>query len=128
MKIKKTLSLGTLITILALSGCSGNKNQSANTTENQNAATVNVPPATPRTDTIIITGMAFSPDTLTIAKGDTVYWINRDIVAHNITQFPEAKWKSDLLNPSDHFSKVLDDSASYYCSIHPTMHGKVLVK
>lgn len=36
-------------------------------------------------DTVIIKGMAFSPSELRVHKGDTVVWINEDIVAHNVT-------------------------------------------
>ncbi|MCO6497337.1 MAG: hypothetical protein J5I50_06710 [Chitinophagaceae bacterium] len=82
----------------------------------------------PQRDTVIIKLMAFNPDTLSVNVGDTIVWINQDIVAHDISHFPDRAWHSDTLNPKDVFVKVIDDSSSYFCSIHPTMRGLVTLK
>ena len=58
----------------------------------------------PATHTITITGMQFTPATLTIKPGDTVLWVNKDIVAHTATSAaaafdsrvipPDKSWKT----------------------------------
>src|SRR5204862_476961 len=41
--------------------------------------------AASRTHTVEIRGMEFHPAELTVAVGDTIVWINRDIVPHTAT-------------------------------------------
>ncbi|MEO6830822.1 MAG: plastocyanin/azurin family copper-binding protein [Chitinophagaceae bacterium] len=129
-----SITFGVAITLFTLSGCSGSSNQqntpaSADQSAAANGFTPNAVDNTHHnTDTVQIKAMAFSPANITIAKGDTVYWINNDVVAHDVSQFPDRTWKSALLQPHESFSRVFDDSSSYYCSIHPTMLGKVLMK
>lgn len=78
-------------------------------------------------DTVIIKGMAFSPSELHVHKGDTVVWINEDIVAHNVTDLPGNKWTSGTLAKGSSWKKKIDETFDYYCSIHPTMKGKIIV-
>ncbi len=78
-------------------------------------------------DTIIIKGMMFNPSELHVRKGDTVVWINKDIVPHNVTDFPGNKWTSGTLSINSTWKKQIDQSFVYYCSIHPTMKGKITV-
>lgn len=82
----------------------------------------------PTTDTVTIAGMKFNPDTLLINKGDTVVWINNGIVAHNVTEYPGQTWKSDSIQPGQTWEKVFSDSISYFCTIHPTMKGKIMIR
>lgn len=81
-----------------------------------------------RVDTVRISGMAFHPAELTVDKGDTVLWINEDIVPHNATAFPGNEWGSGTLNTGMTWKKAFDSNSDYYCSIHPTMKGKIVVK
>ncbi len=82
----------------------------------------------PVTDTVKINVMKFTPQEITVNKGDTVLWINEGIVSHNITEFPDSSWGSGILDPGKQFRKVFDSSSDYYCSLHPIMKGKVIVK
>ncbi len=79
-------------------------------------------------DTVKISGMEYHPADLTVNKGDTVVWINEDIVPHNVTAFPGNEWTSGTLNVGTTWKKVMEDDIDYYCSIHPTMKGKIAVK
>ncbi|MBS1644786.1 MAG: hypothetical protein JST36_07075 [Bacteroidetes bacterium] len=134
MKTIFSSAFSMVILALALSACSGDANQPSNTTEAESAAAngftpaATVPAKPHKTDTVIIKAMAFSPATITVQKGDTIYWINQDMVAHDISQYPDRKWHSALLQPGDHYVQTFDDSSSYFCSIHPTMLGKVLLQ
>lgn len=81
----------------------------------------------PGTDTVIIKAMSFNPPELTVQKGDTVIWINQDLVAHDVTSDKANAFYSDTLQVGDSWKMAIEDSASYHCSIHPTMLGKILI-
>ena len=78
-------------------------------------------------DTIIIKNMVFTPSELHVHKGGTVIWINKDIVPHNVTDFPGNKWTSGTMAKGSSWEKKIDNTFDYYCSIHPTMKGKIIV-
>lgn len=83
--------------------------------------------APPTLHTVIIKDMVFKPSELHVKKGDTVMWINNDIVMHNIADFPKRKWTSKMLRSGKSWKKVIDTSFDYFCTIHPEMKGKVLL-
>ena len=72
--------------------------------------------------------MQFQPAELTLQKGDTVVWINHDIVAHDVTEETSKVWTSGPLAPGESWSLVVTESADYYCSIHVVMKGKLIVQ
>ena len=72
--------------------------------------------------------MKFQPAELEVQKGDTVVWVNRDIVAHDVTEQPDKAWTSSPLTTGQSWSMVAEQSADYYCSIHVVMKGKLVVK
>lgn len=82
----------------------------------------------PSVDTIMISGMKFMPEELTVQKGDTVVFLNNDMVVHDITQQPDKAWNSSKLNPGQSYKMVVRAGADYNCSIHPTMKGRLIVQ
>jgi len=82
----------------------------------------------PELHRIVISDMKFSPAELTIRKGDTVEFINKDLVIHDITQIPDKTWSSSNLSPGQSYKLPISISADYYCSIHPVMKGKIIVQ
>src|ERR1044072_8498545 len=72
--------------------------------------------------------MQFQPAELLVQKGDTVVWINHDIVAHDETEQAHKLWSSGPLAPGESWSLVVTQSADYYCSIHVVMKGKLIVQ
>jgi plastocyanin len=78
--------------------------------------------------TVEIKQMKFQPAELTIQKGDTVVWINHDIVAHDVTEEPGKTWTSSLIRPGESWRFTISQSADYYCSIHVVMKGKLVVQ
>jgi len=72
--------------------------------------------------------MQFQPASLRLQKGDTIVWINHDIVAHDVTEETGKLWTSGPLAPGTSWSLVVTQSADYYCSIHVVMKGKLLVE
>jgi plastocyanin len=84
--------------------------------------------AAPGIDTVIISGMQFHPSELYINKGDTILWINRDMVNHDVTGLPGKSWTSDTLYPGSNWELSPYENTDYFCSIHPTMKGKVIIR
>ena len=78
--------------------------------------------------TVEIKDMKFQPAELTVQRGDTVVWINRDMVAHDVTEQPDKTWTSSPLAMGQSWSLVATQSADYYCSIHVIMKGKLILK
>lgn len=81
-----------------------------------------------QTQNISIAQMKFGPNHISTKVGDTLIFTNNDIVAHNVTQVPDAKWASPLLQPGESWTFVPTQSDSLYCSIHPTMKGYIEIK
>ena len=82
-----------------------------------------------KTDTVTISMMKFNPDMLNVSKGDTVIWINKGMVPHTIKSYQDNKFYSDTLSPGQLWKWIVNDSASYFCTIHPaTMKAKLMLK
>ncbi len=76
-----------------------------------------------------IDNFSFSPQTITIAPGTTVIWTNRDDIPHTVVS-DDKVFKSKVLDTDETFSFTFDKAGDfpYFCSIHPKMTGKVIVK
>lgn len=81
----------------------------------------------PRSHTVEIKGMQFVPAVLDVRKGDTVVWVNRDVVLHNVTE-KTGSWASSPIRRNTRWEKRILSSADYYCSLHPVMKGRIQVK
>lgn len=81
-----------------------------------------------KTVAVAIKNNAFDPNTVTIAKGDTVTWMNKDPYAHNVDL--EAMGKSIDMKQGESYSMMFDKTGtySYDCDIHPFMKGTVIVQ
>ena len=80
-----------------------------------------------RSDTVIIQAMQFSPAELTVKDGDTITWINKDLVDHNVKDTVNNLFYSDTLKNGKAFRWVVTGGANYICTIHPTMAGKIIM-
>ena len=71
----------------------------------------------------------FMPGDLTVAAGTTVTWVNHDDVPHTV-RTADGAIKSKALDTDDKFSMTFDKPGTYeyFCSIHPKMTAKVVVK
>lgn len=78
--------------------------------------------------TVLIKQMKFEPAELTLHKGDTVLWINKDITDHDVTEETKKAWASPKLPVGKSWMKVVKESVDYYCSIHVVMKGKLIVE
>ena len=81
---------------------------------------------------VAVRGFAFTPDTLRVAAGTTVTWVNCEqpsIDAHTATA-TGAEWDSGYLQPGQKFARTfaLAGRFSYACIPHPFMRGAVVVQ
>jgi plastocyanin len=84
--------------------------------------------AKPKTHTVEILQMQFQPAELMVQKGDSVMFINEDLVVHDVTEEKTKAWTSSALPPDKTYTMVVNESANYYCTLHPVMKGKLVVK
>jgi plastocyanin len=118
-------------------------NQNPNTvapanTQNQNPIKNSVPttskiPApkpTPVINTVVrnvtISNFAFVPAVITVRKGETIVWTNKDSTSHTVTG---GDLLSNPLGQGETYSFAYDKTGTfaYHCSIHPSMKGTVIV-
>lgn len=83
----------------------------------------------PKTWTVAIQDFAFHQPSLTIKKGDTVIWTNKDSAPHTVTVDSDGGPASPTLNTNGTYSFIFNTAGtfSYHCSFHPSMHGAVVV-
>jgi plastocyanin len=82
-------------------------------------------------NTVTIDNFTFGPQTLTVAVGTTVTWINHDDEPHTVVNEGTPRlFKSAALDTDDKFTYTFDKPGTYnyFCSIHPHMTGTVVVK
>jgi plastocyanin len=78
---------------------------------------------------VSIDNFSFTPKEITVAKGTTVIWVNRDDVPHTVVN-GDRVFRSKALDTDDQFSFTFTETGTYayFCSVHPMMTGKVIVK
>jgi plastocyanin len=78
--------------------------------------------------TVTIADFQFTPATVTIHVGDTVTWINHGPSAHTATA-NNGSFNTGVLQKGHSASHTFTTAGtfSYICSIHPFMHGTVVV-
>ena len=130
----KLVLLALFACALLLLGCAGN--QPTAQTQNQQSANGQQPPAGSNQQpanqppassaSVEISGFTFSPSELTVAKGATVTWTNKDSMAHTVTS---SSFDSGPVQNGGSFSFTFTQAGTYdyHCSIHPSMTGKITV-
>ena len=80
--------------------------------------------------TVKIDNFAFDSQTVTVAPGATVTWINDDDAPHTVVAEDGKSFRSRTLDTGDKFSFTFMSPGTfgYFCSVHPHMTGKVVVK
>jgi plastocyanin len=87
-------------------------------------------PVKESTAKIVIDNFSFLPKAFTVPVGATVTWTNHDKVPHVVTTADNQFQKSPVLKAGQSFSNTFATAGtySYFCSIHPRMTGKIIVK
>lgn len=81
----------------------------------------------PKLYTVEIKDMKFVPDDITVKKGDTILWINQDMMGHDVTE-EHNSWTSSVIPAGGSWKMEATDFVNYYCSIHVVMKGKIRIE
>ena len=93
------------------------------------AAAVSLGAAAPAPTIVKIGNFTFGPQVLTVAPGTTVTWVNDDDTPHTIVA-NDHSFRSKAIDTEERFSLTFSKPGdyAYFCSLHPHMTGKVVVK
>jgi plastocyanin len=77
---------------------------------------------------VSITGNGFTPQAITLTKGDTVRWTNNDTSRHRIVA-DDGTFTSPTLRPGDHYSRAFPDGGTfrYHDAFETANQGVVVV-
>lgn len=129
MKLRKTtprIGLGALgplvvglLLIFSLTLMNGCKQRAAAAGAQENAAA----------KTVSIDNFSFTPMEISISPGTQVIWTNKDDVPHTFTSV-DKRFKSQALDTDEKFSFTfkVPGAYEYFCSVHPKMTGKIIVR
>ena len=92
-------------------------------------AAVTLGAAAPAPSVITIGNFTFAAPVLIVPVGTTVTWVNGDDVPHTVVA-TDKSFRSKVLDTDDRFAFTFTRAGTYdyFCSIHPHMTGKVVVK
>ena len=76
-----------------------------------------------------IDNFTFNAATITVKVGTTVTWTNGDDIPHTVVA-KDKSFKSSVLDTGDKFTFTFTKAGQfdYFCSLHPHMTGRVIVK
>lgn len=84
-------------------------------------------PAAPVRHRIEMSGIGYHPDTVVARVGDTVLWINQDLVPHTATA---KAFDTQSIAVGDSASIMVKKAGqfAFACAFHPTMKGTLVAK
>jgi plastocyanin len=83
----------------------------------------------PTTHEVVIEGVRFNPQQLTVNVGDTVVWINHDPFPHTATAVGKEFDSHEIAaGRSWKYTARKAGVIAYACSLHPTMLGTLRVE
>jgi plastocyanin len=126
--LRKNL-VAALAASVVLAGCSASRPTAGISTSMPMASMSVTPPAAPvNGDQVNIDNFAFIPATLTVRAGSTVTWTNHDEEPHTVAA-SDGSFHSPGMGTGGTFSHTFATAGTfdYVCSIHPMMHGTVVV-
>lgn len=121
MRFKIMAVAAALAFALFLAGCAQQNPPAGNGENNQ-------PPAE-GSASVEISNFAFAPASLTIAKGTTVTWTNRDSAQHTATG-DNGEFDTGLILQSQSANVTFNNAGTfnYHCTPHPFMKGTIIVE
>jgi plastocyanin len=126
--MNKTLIVVILVLIVGLGGyfLFKNSTKSPAPAANQNTDQ-NLPQTGSGADKVSIKNFAFDPPVLNIKAGETVTWTNEDSATHKIKS---DAFESGDLSQGGSFQFKFENKGTYdyFCLIHPSMKGKIIVE
>ena len=81
-----------------------------------------------KTHTVVIEGVKYAPEALTVRRGDTVVWINKDPFPHTVTVKGAFDSRDIAAGKSWKFVPRKTGEYAYICTLHPNMKGTLRVE
>ncbi len=116
-----------VLTALALASCGGGGDSTSSEAESAPAET-EAGGKLERSPKVEIVNFAYSPDPVRVQAGGKVIWQNMDSAPHTATA-DDGSFDTGTLEKGKLKSETFKEPGTYtyYCEIHPTMHGTVEV-
>jgi plastocyanin len=143
LSIRTTLPLA--LTAFVLAGCGSSDSTTTTTTAEEGGGAESGAQASPgkgnaeanapapsgdavRSAKVSIVEFAYDPDPVTIEEGGKVTWVNRDAAPHTATA-DDGSFETGTIEQDKLKSESFKDPGTYtyFCQIHPDMHGTVEV-
>jgi plastocyanin len=77
---------------------------------------------------VIIESVAYEPGMLTVKRGDTVVWVNKDPFPHTVTAAGAFDSRSIAAGASWKYVARKAGRYAYICTLHPNMKGTLTVE
>jgi plastocyanin len=77
---------------------------------------------------VTIDGSSYGPSSVTVRKGDTVRWVNKDPFPHTVTAAGKFDSKSIAANGQWSYRATTVGDFPYICTLHPNMKGELKVE
>src|SRR5262245_25635716 len=92
------------------------------------AAPVEIAAAKPVTHTVVIDGTKYEPAALSVKRGDTVVWVNKDPFPHTVTSKGAFDSKDIAAGKSWKYTARKAGKFDYICTLHPNMKATLTVE
>ena len=84
--------------------------------------------AAPVMHTVVIEGVKYEPGTLTVKRGETVVWVNKDPFPHTVTAKGAFDSHDIAAGKSWKYTARKAGEYPYICTLHPNMKGSLKVE
>jgi amicyanin len=124
-----TFAVGMLLTT-ALAACGGSSSGGSTVTPGTGGSSASSAATnTSSGPTVQIKNFSFQPASLTVKPGTKVTFIQMDSVPHNATAAGANPFKTPTLSKGQKYTVTFTKPGkySYICTIHPYMHGTIVV-
>lgn len=84
--------------------------------------------ASPDTIEVKIEHFAYVPEIVKVAPGDTIVFVNEDIVPHTATAADQS-WTTGEIAHGESARVIIPENAGadYFCAFHPMMTGRLMI-
>lgn len=92
------------------------------------AAVLLAGPAAAAKHEVVMDGVSYAPSSLTVKRGDTVVWVNRDPFPHTVTSGKAFDSREIAAGGTWTHVARTPGSYPYVCTLHPGMKGTLVVE
>lgn len=81
----------------------------------------------PEKHIVTIKDMKYNPTATRAQMGDTILFVNKDLVPHNVADSLNKEWLSPQINFGEEWSMTVTGNLHFYCAFHPNMEGDIII-